>query len=211
MAAVDPVDAVDAAELRGLGTATLYEASKLDCFLPWRIRPVWSGAAIVGRALPVTTAPADNLPLHLALDHARPGDVLVVDGRQEACGYWGEVLTVAAQVRGVVGLVIDGGVRDVDRLRERGFPVFSSAVAVRTTVKADTGTVGEPFTLGVARVARGDLVVADSDGVVVIPHARVAPVVEAARARQAAETAYLRRIAAGESTVDIYGLPRPTN
>ncbi|MFE2598559.1 4-carboxy-4-hydroxy-2-oxoadipate aldolase/oxaloacetate decarboxylase [Streptomyces sp. NPDC059396] len=195
----------DTAVLLRLGTATLYEAAKLDCFLPPRIRPVWPGAAVAGRALPVSTAPADNLPLHLALEQAEPGDVLVVDGRQEACGYWGEVLTAAAQARGVAGLVIDGGVRDADRLRERGFPVFSSAIAVRTTVKDDTGTVGSPITLDGATVSRGDLVVADTDGVVVIPRASVAAVLERGRAREAAEAGYLDRIAGGELTLDIYG------
>lgn len=194
----------DAVFLR-LGTATLYEASKLDCFLPPRIRPVWPGAAVVGRALPVSTAPADNLPLHLALEQAEPGDVLVVDGRQESCGYWGEVLTAAARARGVLGLVIDGGVRDVDQLRARGFPVFSSAIAVRTTVKDDIGTVGTPITLGGVTVSRGDLVVADSDGVVVIPRASVDTVLAGGLAREAAETGYLGRIDKGELTLDIYG------
>ncbi|MYZ35213.1 MULTISPECIES: 4-carboxy-4-hydroxy-2-oxoadipate aldolase/oxaloacetate decarboxylase [unclassified Streptomyces] len=200
-----PTDPTDTAVFLRLGTATLYEASKLDCFLPPRIRPVWPGAAVVGRALPVTTAPADNLPLHIALEHASPGDVLVVDGQREECGYWGEVLTAAAQARGVVGLVIDGGVRDVDQLRERGFPVFSSSIAVRTTVKNDTGTVGDPIALGTAAVSRGDLVVADTDGVVVIPRASVASVLERGRAREAAEAGYLSRIAQGELTLDIYG------
>lgn len=206
MTAEDETTAVDAATLLRLGTATLYEAARIDCALPARLRPVWPGATIVGRALPVATAPADNLPLHLALDHARPGDVLVVDAGQEARGYWGEILTAAAQARGIVGLVIDGGVRDVDRLRARRFPVFSSAVAVHTTVKADPGTIGDPVTLGGVRVERGDLVVADTDGVVVVPRSRVASVVEAATAREAAEAGYLDRIAAGERTVDIYGL-----
>lgn len=199
-------DKLDLAELLRLGTATLYEASKLDCFLPPRIRPAWPGAAVAGRALPVVAAPADNLALHAALEHARIGEVLVVDGRGEECGYWGEVLTVAAQASGVTGLVIDGGVRDVDRLRDRGFPTFSSSIAVRGTAKADAGAVGDPIVLGGTRVERGDLVVADVDGVVVIPRAVEAAVLEQARAREAAEAGYLERIAAGELTLDIYGL-----
>ncbi|WP_078863778.1 4-carboxy-4-hydroxy-2-oxoadipate aldolase/oxaloacetate decarboxylase [Streptomyces sp. AcH 505] len=206
------ISPTDAAALSRLGTATLYEASGLDCYLPPRVRPVWPGAAVVGRALPVSTAPADNLPLHLALEQALPGDVLVVDGRQEACGYWGEVLTAAAQARGVLGLVIDGGVRDTDQLRRRGFPVFSSSVAVRTTVKNDPGTVGSPVTLGLATVNRGDLVVADADGVVVIPRAATADVLAGGLAREAAEARYMSRIAEGELTLDIYGFrPDPTD
>jgi 4-hydroxy-4-methyl-2-oxoglutarate aldolase len=130
---------------------------------------------------------------------------LVVDGRQEACGYWGEVLSVAARARGVLGLVIDGGVRDTDQLRERGFPVFSSSVSVRTTVKDDPGTVGDPITLGGVPVRRGDLVVADADGVVVIPRGDAEAVLAAGLAREAAEAGYLSRIAEGELTLDIYG------
>jgi 4-hydroxy-4-methyl-2-oxoglutarate aldolase len=189
-----------------LGAATVYEASKLDCALPATLRPAWAGAAVAGPALPVRTAPADNLPLHLALEQARPGEVLVVDGHGVACGYWGEVLTVAAQQRGIAGLVIDGGVRDVDRLAELGFPVFSSVVAIPGTVKADPGTIGEPITIGTAPVARGDIVVADADGVVVVPMAKAAEVLAAARRRQQAEAGYLARLRSGELTTDIYGL-----
>lgn len=194
-----------ATELRELGTATLYEASGLDCDLPPRLRPAWPGAALCGPALPVRTAPGDNLPLHLVLDHARPGDVLVVDGRGEPCGYWGEVLTVAAQCRGVGGLVIDGGVRDTDRLAALGFAVFSSAVAVRRTAKADAGTVGAPIELGGRAVRRGDVVVADADGVLVLPREHLAATLDSARARQAKEAAFLDRIRSGARTVDLYG------
>jgi 4-hydroxy-4-methyl-2-oxoglutarate aldolase len=202
---VGSVDA-DAAELATLGTATLYEALKLNCVLPHRIRPVWPGALIVGRALPVRTAVADNLPLHRALTSAAPGDVLVIDGAREPCGYWGEILTVAAMRVGIVGLVIDGGVRDVSAMEELGFPVFASAIAVRTTVKHWPGTVGEPIALDGVPVMGGDLVVADVDGVVAIPAAREREVVEAARKRAADEHRHLARIRAGESTLDLYDL-----
>jgi 4-hydroxy-4-methyl-2-oxoglutarate aldolase len=198
-----------AAELLSLGSATIYEASRLECFLPATLRPVWTGAAVVGLALPVRTAPGDNLPLHLALEIATPGDVLVVDGAGATHGYWGEVLTVAAQQRGVRGLVIDGGVRDTDRLDELKFPTFSSAVALQGTVKVDPGSVGETITLGVAQVARGDIVVADRDGVVVLPAEHFDAILDASRARQHTENNYFARIRAGEMTMDIYGFPRP--
>lgn len=194
------------AEILGLGTSTIYESSNCDCFLPAILRPVWRGAAVVGRALPVSTAAGDNLPLHAALEHAAPGDVLVVDGQGEPCGYWGEVLAVAALERGVVGLVIDGGVRDVDRLEALQFPVFSSHVAMRGTAKRDAGAVGTPVRLGHTVVGRGDMVVADADGVLALPVDRVADVLGAARTRQAAEAGYLDRLRAGELTLDIYGL-----
>ncbi|WP_329110659.1 4-carboxy-4-hydroxy-2-oxoadipate aldolase/oxaloacetate decarboxylase [Micromonospora sp. NBC_01699] len=196
------------AELLRLGTATLYEAARRDCFLPHRLRPAWPGAALVGRALPVWAAPADNLALHAALDSAEPGDVLVVDGHQRACGYWGEILAVAALARGVVGLVIDGGVRDVARLAQLGFPAFSASIAVRTTVKQDAGRIGQPLELGGVTIERGDVIVADDDGVISLPAADLEQVLDAARARDRAEAGYLERIGAGESTLDIYQLRR---
>lgn len=191
-----------------LGAATVYEASTLDCALPATFRPAWPGAAVAGPALPVRTAPADNLPLHLALAQARPGEILVVDAHGAQNGYWGEVLTVAAQQRDILGLVIDGGVRDVDRLEELDFPVFSTSIAIPGTVKADAGTVGDPVTIGTVTVARGDVVVADRDGVVVVPRAAADEVLAASRRRQEAEQGYLARLRAGELTVDIYNLRR---
>ncbi len=197
------------AELLTLGSATIYEASGLDCYLPATLRPVWAGAGMVGTALPVRTAAGDNLPLHLALEQAAGGEVLVVDAGAAPHGYWGEVLTVAAQQRGLLGLVIDGGVRDTARLERLGFPAWSSWVALRGTRKVDAGTVGDPLTLGVAPVSRGDLVVGDADGVVVVPADRVPDVLTAARERAAKEAGYLDRLRAGETTMAIYGFPRP--
>jgi 4-hydroxy-4-methyl-2-oxoglutarate aldolase len=195
-------------ELLTLGSATVYEASGLECYLPATLRPAWAGAQVVGTALPVRTAPGDNLPLHLALEVARPGEVLVVDAGAVPHGYWGEVLTVAAQQRGVLGLVIDGGVRDTAQLEELAFPVFSSWVALRGTAKDDPGSVGEPITVGGAPVVRGDLVVADRDGVVVLPAVRVEQVLAAARGRADKEAGYLDRLRAGELTMAIYGFSR---
>ena len=195
-------------ELLELGAATLYEASGSDCFLPAALRPAWAGAALVGTALPVRTARGDNLPLHLAVEVAVAGDVLVVDAGGSAHGYWGEVLTVAAQERGIHGLVIDGGVRDTQRLEALQFPVFSSSVALRGTAKEDPGSVGAPLVLGSSPVVRGDIVVADADGVVVLPADRFIDILAAARDRQRKEDGFLDRIRAGELTVDIYGLSR---
>lgn len=197
-----------AEELLALGSATLYEASGLDCFLPVRLRPVWTAAAMVGTALPVSTAPGDNLPLHLAVEAAQPGEVLVVNAGGAAHGYWGEILTVAAQQRGIRGLVIDGGVRDTERLESLGFPTFSTAIALRGTVKEDPGTIGEPIRFGGVTVAHGDIVVADRDGVVVLPQGQFAAILDAARARQQKEEEFLGRIRDGELTIDLYGFPR---
>lgn len=197
------------AELLDLGTATLYEASGRDCFLPASLRPVWPGATIVGVALPIRVLPGDNLPIHLGLKAARPGDVLVVEAGGSPHGYWGEVLAVAAQARGVLGLVIDGGVRDTERLEALGFPVFSSWIAIEGTLKDDAGGVGETVCLGRAEVARGDVVVADRDGVVALPAQHLTSILDAARARAAKEAVILNRLRAGEDTVDIYGF-RPS-
>ncbi|GIG91999.1 4-carboxy-4-hydroxy-2-oxoadipate aldolase/oxaloacetate decarboxylase [Plantactinospora endophytica] len=201
-----PSSAAVAAELLDLGTATVYEASRQECFLPYTLRPAWPGARVAGPALPVRTAPADNLPLHIAVEAARPGQVLVVAAQGEPCGYWGEVLTVAAQQRGIRGLVIDGGVRDTAALAALDFPTFSTSVAVRGTVKDDPGTVGAPILLGGVPVRDGDLVLADPDGVLVLPAERVDAVLAAARQRQADERRYLDRIRQGELTLDIYRL-----
>ncbi len=192
-------------ELLQLGTATLYEASGLDCYLPAALRPAWPGATIVGIALPVHAAIGDNLPLHRAVEVAVPGDVLVVDAGGAPHGYWGEILAVAAQQRGVIGLVIDGGVRDTQHLEILGFPAFSRWIAIEGTLKDDIGSIEEPICIGRAPIVRGDVVVADRDGIVVLPSEHFAEIVETARARAVKETKYLNRIRAGECTVDIYG------
>lgn len=193
------------ARLGEIDAATLYEASGLDCAMEPEIRPVWPGATIVGRALPLRTHPADNLPLHIALEDARPGDVLVVDGRQELCGYWGEVLAVAAQMRGVKGLVIDGGCRDVERMAEIGFPVFARGVSVRRTGKNFRGRINETLVVAGVPVSPGDAVVADPDGVIVIPAGAVDATLAAADERLAKEAGFMERIRGGELTLDIYG------
>ncbi|MDO5499019.1 MAG: 4-carboxy-4-hydroxy-2-oxoadipate aldolase/oxaloacetate decarboxylase [Propionibacteriaceae bacterium] len=192
-------------KLGEIDVATLYEASGLDCAMDPAIRPVWHGSRIVGRALPLRTHPADNLPLHIALELAQPGDVLVVDGRQELCGYWGEVLAVAAQERGVRGLVIDGGCRDVDRLEELGFPVFSRGVSVRRTGKNFRGRINETLVVAGVSVSPGDAVVADVDGVVVLPPSAVEPTLASSAERMTKEAGFLDRIRGGELTLDLYG------
>jgi len=194
--------------LADFGPATVYAASGLDCALDPALRPIWPGARIAGRALPVRTHPADNLPLHIALEHARPGDVLVVDGREELCGYWGEVLAVAAQARGVTGLVMDGGVRDVVEQQELDFPVFSRGICIRRTGKNFPGIVGEQITVAGVAVQPGDVVLADADGVVVLPPSAADATLVACRARIEKETAIMERLRAGELTLDLYGFRR---
>ncbi|GII62094.1 4-carboxy-4-hydroxy-2-oxoadipate aldolase [Sphaerisporangium krabiense] len=194
------------AEPLELGTATLFEASGLPCDLDPAFRPVWPGARVAGRALTVQAAEGDNLPLHWALEEAEPGDVLVVDAGGARFGYWGEVLAVAAEARGVAGLVIDGGVRDTARLRELGFPAFGTHIAIRGTGKRWRGTVGAPIVMRGRPVRTGDLVVADEDGIVVLPEAVVPGVLAAGRERVAKEEAFMARLREGELTLDLYGM-----
>ncbi|MBN9128832.1 MAG: dimethylmenaquinone methyltransferase [Paenarthrobacter ureafaciens] len=196
---------IDAVELLSVGSATLYEASKNDLYLDAAFRPSWDGAQIVGRALPVAARLGDNLALHWGVADAEPGDVLMVDAGGGEFGYWGEVMAVAAQARGIAGLVIDGGVRDTRELAALGFPAFSTSISIRGTEKQWPGTVGRHVTLRGRVVARGDLVVADRDGVCVIPAADVSRVIEAARERVAKEDTYMERLRNGELTVDVYG------
>lgn len=195
----------DAAELLAMGSATLYEAAQQDLFLDSAFRPAWDGARIVGRALPVEAAVGDNLALHWGIAEAQPGDVLMVDAGGGAHGYFGEVMAVASLARGITGLVIDGGVRDTVQLAELGFPAFSTAISIRGTEKTWPGAVGRTTTLRGRVVERGDLVVADRDGVAVIPQAEVPRVIKAARERVVKEDMYMERLRGGELTLDLYG------
>lgn len=194
--------------LADFGTSTVYEASGLDCSLDPVLRPIYPGARIAGRALPVRVHPADNLPLHLAVEQAQPGDVLVVDGREELCGYWGEILAVGAQAKGVVGLIMDGGVRDVVEQERIGFPVFARGISVRRTGKHFAGIVGQPLTVSGVLVTPGDAVIADADGVVVLPTAAVEATIAASQARVAKESAVMEQLRGGATTMELYGFPR---
>lgn len=192
---------------RRLGAATLYEASGVDCSLDPGIRAVWAGAVAAGPAYTVRCHAADNLPIHHAMERIARGAVLVVDCGGVLAGYWGDVLTTAAQERGVAGLVIDGGVRDVAQIRDLGFPVFSRGVSVRRTVKHAQGLLNVPMVIGGVSVSPGDLIVADEDGVICLAAGSVSAVVGRGEARARKETAIVAELRAGRSTVEIYSLP----
>jgi 4-hydroxy-4-methyl-2-oxoglutarate aldolase len=193
-------------ELLRHGTSTLCEASGLPCALDYNIRPVWSGAAVAGPAYPLRCAPGDNLAIHIAVDAVPPGHVLVVDASGYVAGYWGEVLTVAAKARSITGIIIDGGLRDIDALERRKFPAFSRGIGMRGTVKFHAPSVGEPIVIAGVAVAPGDLVVADTDGVLAIPQAHVARTLEGARKRTDKEAVTMKRLLAGETTLELLGL-----
>src|SRR5690606_2637417 len=150
----------------------------------------------------------DNLWLHRALECAQPGDVMVVytSGVYDH-GYWGEIMATAAQTAGLAGLVIDGCVRDAARMEDMGFPVFARGTCIRGTGKdfGATGWINSRILLGNVSVGPGDLIVGDRDGVVAIPHARIAEVIQASQQREAEEAGLLERLRAGESTMRVYG------
>ncbi len=194
-----------AAELLTLGAATLGESGAR--LLPPRIRPAWSGARLAAPAVPVRCASGDNLAIHVAVATAPPGHALVVDvGDVPDRGYWGEVLTTGAEARQLAGLVIDGGVRDVDALSAHGFPVFSATVALRGATKNQRGSVGLPVEVAGTTVAPGDWVVADVDGVVIVPGATLDDVLSAGRTRADKEVAYFEALRSGATTVELLGL-----
>jgi 4-hydroxy-4-methyl-2-oxoglutarate aldolase len=199
------------AQAARLSTATLHEAAGKMGALPSEIKPLAQRVRICGRALPVQCPPGDNLWLHHAIYAARPGEVLVVNtsGAPEF-GYWGEVMAVAAMTRGIAGLVLNGGVRDSQRLLEMGFPVFSARVCIQGTRKnpQDLGSIGSPVRFGATVVRRGDVVVGDADGVVVIPAALAAKAIDESKIRDRQEQSIFAQLQQGRSTIEIYGLPQ---
>ncbi|MEX3809605.1 4-carboxy-4-hydroxy-2-oxoadipate aldolase/oxaloacetate decarboxylase [Paraburkholderia sp. BR13439] len=202
------VDAKVVEAARNVPAAALHEAGGKIGVLPTSIRPVAPGFRICGTAFTVHSPGGDNLWLHRAILAANPGDVLVVyaNGAYDH-GYWGEVMTTAAKVRGLAGLVIDGCVRDADLLEQIGFPVFSRGLSIRGTGK-DYGAIGwlnAPVLLGNTTIEPGDLIVGDRDGVVAVPRARASEVVAKAAQREIDEAAICKRIEAGETTMQIYG------
>ena len=192
---------------RKLGTSTLYEASGLTtCATDIAIRPVWAGASVAGPAYPLECSPGDNLAIHIALEKAPRGSILVVSTGGYVAGYWGEVLTVAAETAGLVGLVIDGGVRDIAAMTASRFPVFTRGIAMRGTIKAHAPSVGKPISFTGTPVASGDLVVADDDGVLVIPAAYVAMTLFNGEARANKEAVMMEALKQGKSTLELMGL-----
>jgi 4-hydroxy-4-methyl-2-oxoglutarate aldolase len=196
-------ETVDA--LLALGSATLGESGARA--MRDRVRAAWPGATLAAPAYPVRCSTGDNLAIHVAVARAPQGCALVVDvGVMRELGYWGEVLTTAAQSRGIAGLVIDGGVRDIAALEAHAFPVFSTTIALRGATKNRPGSVAHTVRVGDITVEPGDWVVGDADGVVVVPAAKTAAVIEAGRARAEKEGGFFRELRAGATTLELLGL-----
>ena len=200
-------DAGDAETLGGFGVATVHEALGRVGYLGPEFRPAWPGARVGGPAVTVLCWPGDNLMIHVAIEQCRPGDVLVVVTNSPSTdGLFGELFATALAHRGVRGVVLGCGVRDVAELREMGFPAWSRAVSAQGSVKATAGAVNVPVVLGGQTVHPGDVVVADDDGVVVVPRTDVPRALTAAQARLAKEATNRAAFERGELGLDRYGL-----